>query len=73
MVAAAVKAHESAPAADAIVQTGAGFRMLGVIDTVEGMTGKPVVASDAALYWAMLRELGLPATPGYGTLLSGLT
>ncbi|MXW60739.1 MAG: hypothetical protein F4003_03000 [Acidimicrobiaceae bacterium] len=73
MVAAAVKAHESAPDADAIVQTGAGFRMLGVIDTVEGFTGAPVVASDAALYWAMLKELDLPATPGYGALLSGLT
>ncbi|MCY3851873.1 MAG: hypothetical protein OXF75_14005 [Acidimicrobiaceae bacterium] len=72
MVAAAVKAHESAPDADAIVQTGAGFRMLGVIDTVEGLTGTPVVASDTALYWAMLRELDLPATPGYGALLSGL-
>ncbi|MDE0605819.1 MAG: hypothetical protein OXH78_01525 [Acidimicrobiaceae bacterium] len=73
MASATVMAHENAPDADAIVQTGAGFRMLGVIDTVEGMTGKPVVASDAALYWAMLKELGLPATPGHGALLSGLT
>ncbi len=70
MVAAAAKAHESAPHADAIVQTGAGFRMLGVIDTVEGLTNKPVVASDAALYWAMLKELGLQANPGYGVLMS---
>ena len=47
--------------------------MLGVIDTVEGLTGTPVVASDTALYWAMLRELGLAATPGYGVLLSEFT
>lgn len=70
MIAAAVGAHESAPGADAIVQTGAGFRMLGVVDTVEGLTGTPVVGSDFALYWAMLKELGLQATPGYGVLLS---
>lgn len=70
MVAAATRAHESAPKADAIVQTGAGFRMLGVVDTVEGLTGTPLVASDIALYWAMLKELGLQANPGYGTLLS---
>ena len=70
MVAAAVKAHESAPGADAIVQTGAGFRMLGVVDTIEGLTGTPVVGSDFALYWAMLKELGLQANPGYGVLLS---
>ena len=70
MVAAAVKAHESAPHADAIVQTGAGFRMLGVVDTVEGLTDTPVVASDVALYWAMLKELGLQANPEYGVLLS---
>ena len=72
MVAAAVNAHEHAPDADAIVQTGAGFRMLGVVDTVEGLTGTPVVASDIALYWAMLKELSLPATPGHGMLLSTL-
>lgn len=72
MIAAAVDAHERAPEADAIVQTGAGFRMMHVVDAVEGQTGTPVVGSDFALYWAMLRELGLPAAPGYGTLLASL-
>lgn len=70
MLAAATKAFEADMAADAIVQTGAGFRMLDVIDTVEGLAGVPVVASDTALYWAMLKELGLRANPGYGVLLS---
>jgi len=70
MVAAAIDAHERAPGADAIVQTGAGFRMLQVVDTVEGHTGVPVVASDVALYWAMLSELGLGASPGSGALLA---
>ena len=72
MLAAAVDAHDRAPEADAIVQTGAGFRMLQVVDTVEGRTGTPLVASDFALYWAMLKELGLTAAPGHGALLSTL-
>ncbi len=72
MIAATVGAHDAAPEADAIVQTGAGFRMLQVVDTVEGQTGTPVVGSDFALYWAMLRELGLPAAPGHGSLLATL-
>lgn len=72
MVGAAIGAWEQAPEADAIVQTGAGFRMMQVVDTVEGQTGTPLVASDFALYWAMLRELGLPAAPGYGALLATL-
>jgi maleate cis-trans isomerase len=73
MIAAAIDAHERAPLADAIVQTGAGFRMLQVVDTIEGRTGKPVVGSDFALYWAMLKHLGLPAAPGHGHLLSTLS
>lgn len=72
MVAAAVDAHARAPKADVVVQTGAGFRMLQVVDTVEGQMGKPLVASDFALYWAMLKHLGLPAAPGYGHLLATL-
>ena len=73
MVAAALDAHARAPEADAVVQTGAGFRMLQVVDTVEGQINKPVVGSDFALYWAMLKHLGLPAAPGYGHLLSTLS
>jgi maleate cis-trans isomerase len=72
MVAACTDAHTRAPQADAIVQTGAGFRMLQVVDTVEAQTGTPVVGSDIALYWAMLRELGLSAAPGSGSLLASL-
>ncbi len=72
MYQAAVDAHRRAPMADAIVQTGAGFRMMQVVDAVEGATAKPVVGSDFALYWAMLKHLGLPAAPGYGHLLSTL-
>ena len=73
MIAAATDAAARAPEADAIVQTGAGFRMLQVVAAVEGMTGMPVVASDFALYWAMLRQLGLTAAPGHGSLLDSLS
>lgn len=73
MIAAAADADERAPAADAVVQTGAGFRMLQVVDAIEGGIGKPVIASDFALYWAMLKYLGLPAAPGHGYLLSTLS
>lgn len=73
IIAAAVDAHKRAPLADAIVQTGAGFRMLQVVDTIEGQTGKPLVASDFAVYWAMLKHMGLPAAPGHGHLLSTLS
>ncbi|MYJ41626.1 MAG: hypothetical protein F4076_04140 [Acidimicrobiaceae bacterium] len=72
MFAAAVDAHARAPQADAIVQTGAGMRMVRVLDMVESNTGKPLVASDGALYWRMLKHLGLPAAPGFGHLLSTL-
>ncbi len=73
MIAASLDAHRRAPEADAIVQTGAGFRMLQVIGAVEEATGTPVVASDTALYWAMLQHLGRAAQPGYGVLLDELT
>ena len=72
MFAAAVDAHARAPQADAIVQTGAGMRMVRVLDMVESRTGTPLVASDGALYWRMLKHLGLPAAPGNGHLLSTL-
>ncbi len=69
---AALEAHRRAPEADAIVQTGSGFRMMRVVETVEAQTGKPLVASDFALYWAMLKSLKLTAVYGQGTLLASL-
>ncbi len=72
MIRASIDAADRAPEVDAIVQTGAGFRMLQVVDAVEGATGIPVVASDIALYWAMLRELNLTAAHGHGSLLGSL-
>jgi maleate cis-trans isomerase len=66
-------AHLAAPEADAVVQTGAGFRIAPHIDEIEGLVGKPVVPSDMALYWAMLRhlDLGIPVR-GHGHLMGTL-
>ena len=72
MIAAALDAARRAPDADAIVQTGAGFRMVQVVDAIERQTNKTVVASDFALYWAMLRHAGASAQPGHGRLLASL-
>lgn len=72
MFAAAVDAQARAPQADAILQTGAGMRMVRVLDMAEGATGRPLAASDGALYWAMLKRLGLGADPGYGHLRATL-
>ena len=52
-------AHEAARDAQAIVQTGSGFRTLPHIEAIEGLTGKPLISSDVALYWAMLRDLNI--------------
>lgn len=72
MIAAVEDIHKRAPGADAIVQTGSGFRMLPITDNCESITGKPLVASDTALYWAMLKEMGLSAESSYGYLLASL-
>ncbi len=66
-----VDMHHEAPDADAVVQTGAGFRTIDLLQSIEDETGVPVIASDGATFWAGLRALGLPATAGFGFLLDG--
>ena len=53
-----LRAHEAGPDADAVVQTGSGMRIGPHVASLEGAVGKPVIASDNALQWAMLRALG---------------
>lgn len=64
-------AAQAAPDVDAIVQTGAGMRTARHVPTLEALFDKPIVASDIALFWAILRELdlGIPIE-GRGRLLS---
>lgn len=66
-----VEMFESDPSVDAVVQTGAGFRTVGLLTSIEAEIGVPVIASDAASFWAALRAVGLTAVPGFGTLLDG--
>lgn len=57
---------------DAVVQTGAGFRTIGLLEQIEHEIAVPVIASDGASFWAALRSLGLSSAPGFGALLGGL-
>jgi len=59
VVGACLKAHQAAPDADAVVQTGSGMRTGPYVEAIEGLTGKPLISSDLALFWAMLDILNL--------------
>ncbi len=66
-----LRAHEAAPDADVVVQTGSGMRIGPHVAALEAAIGTPVVASDNALQWAMLRALDLRSPiSGWGHLLS---
>ena len=65
-----VMAHEAAPEADAVVQTGKGFTTVSLLEDIEQEIGAPVVSSDAATYWDALGAVGMAARPGFGSLLS---
>lgn len=58
---------DAAPNADAIVVTGAGTRTLGILSEMESRTGRPIVAADTIVYWAIARELGLSLQPSMGS------
>lgn len=59
---------QQAPAADAVVVTGAGTRTLRILADLEGRIERPIVAADTALYWAAASELNLTLTPKMGSL-----
>lgn len=66
-------AHKAAPNAQAVVQTGSGFRTLPHIQAIEGMMGIPLISSDVSLYWAMLRDLNTDvAVHDHGQLMATL-
>lgn len=59
------------PEAEAIFVSCTNLATLDVIAQIEADTGKPVVTSNQACFWACLRLLGLPdRIEGYGRLLS---
>ncbi len=49
---------------DALVVAGAGVRMLDATPRFEAELGCPIVSSDTALYYALLKTVGLPCQPG---------
>ncbi len=58
------------PEADGIFMSCTGLRSLEVIDEIERRTGKPVVGSNQALVWRMLRMIGVnDSIAGFGSLL----
>ena len=72
---------ELAPSADAIVvngmpnfrrSDGLPQRMISRLAEMEALTGKPVVASDGALYWRIFKTLGLALEGDHGCLLKTL-
>ncbi len=59
---------EAAPDADAIVLTGSGARTLHLLQQLETLAGRPVIAADTALYWAAARQLDLQLCPAMASL-----
>ena len=63
-------ADAAGPDADVVVQTGSGMRIAPHVASLEAQIGKPIVASDNALFWAVLRALDLgDDVRGHGHLL----
>jgi maleate isomerase len=59
------------PEADALVHVGGGLPVVHLVDELERRFAKPVVACNAALYWAALRGSGIEdRMPGFGRLLA---
>jgi len=59
--------------ADCVLVTGGGMRLLHMADALEKETGKTIVAGDLALYWGILRRLGITTrVAGHGRLLDSL-
>ncbi len=76
-----VRAVERAPDAEVVVingmpnwrrDDGLAQRCLHRIEAMEAAVGRPVIASDTTLYWAIFRSLGVTPTFAPGALLGGL-
>lgn len=57
---------KAAPDAEAIVIPGTAVRTLPILATLEAEIGKPIVAADTILYWAIAHHLGLTLKPVMG-------
>jgi len=64
---------QNAPDADCILVTGGGMRLLDIAERLEQEVGKPIIGGDLALYWGILRRLGIKGSVrGKGILLASL-
>lgn len=60
---------DTAPNAEVIAVSGAGSRTLALTSALEAETGRHVIGSDTALYWAIAETAGITLKPGIlGTL-----
>jgi maleate cis-trans isomerase len=65
---------ESAPEADCILLTGGAVHTMDIIAALEDDLQKPVITSDSAFFWSLLRKLGVrERLEGWGDLLSRLS
>jgi maleate isomerase len=70
---AARRVARNCPDADCIVISGGGISTLDIVQALEEDTGKPVVSVLHALFWDVLKRLGIHAPiHGYGSLLASL-
>ncbi len=67
---ACIDAARRAPDCDAVLQIGAGMRTSFIVQSVEDVIGKPLVATDISIFWAVMKAGGLRARPGHGRLLA---
>ncbi|MEM7210090.1 MAG: hypothetical protein AAF434_19875 [Pseudomonadota bacterium] len=66
----AVFAAVAASECDAILQVGTALPVVSLIDELEQIHGKPIVACNAAVYWQTLRAAGISdKVKGFGRLL----
>jgi len=64
---------QNAPDADGILVTGGGMRLLDIVEGLEKEVSKPIIGGDLALYWGILRRLGIKeGVRGHGKLLANL-
>lgn len=68
IVDAAVKADH--PDAEAVFLSCTALPALGLIDEIEARIGKPVLTSNQALFWAALRQAGVPPRQRFGRLFA---
>lgn len=60
-----------APDADALYCACTAWRAMEIAEELEHAVQRPVVTSNQALIWCVIRDLGLPPINGFGRLLAG--